>query len=237
MTESAQEFYGRWADLYDLLARRTPGIRQLRRKTVNALRLDRGDTVVEMGCGSGANLPLLRDAVGREGTVIGLDYTRPILDRADRSLARAGRGWGPDYDDVHLVHGDATRPPIDGPVDAVLATFVVGMLDDPPAAVDGWWDLLAPGGHLVLCNAHSAESGAGRRLNPLFRVGVVLSTPPTGRLRYEEDLVAMLDDRVGAAHHRLRDRSTAVADERDVGGFVTITGGRRGTKRERSDNQ
>lgn len=224
---AAQAFYGRWAGVYDWIARAPVAIGPVREATINALQLDRGDTVVEMGCGTGANLPLLRDAVGTSGTVVGIDYTRKTLDRAERSLARATANWGPDYDEVHLVHGDATVPPIDGPVDAVLATFVVGMLDDPGAAVDEWWKLLAPGGHLVLCNARSSAHPYGRLLSPLFRAAVVCSTPPTTKLRYDNDLTAMLDGRVQTAHDRLRSHASAVADEQLALGYIALTGGRK----------
>ncbi|MFC6769815.1 class I SAM-dependent methyltransferase, partial [Natrinema soli] len=103
-SESAQEFYGRWARLYDLIARRTPGIARLRERAAVACRLEPGDTVVEMGCGTGANLPFLRERVGPEGTVIGIDFTRPVLERARAATAA--------YDNVHVLQGDATRPPV-----------------------------------------------------------------------------------------------------------------------------
>ncbi len=82
-SESAQEFYGRWARLYDLIARRTPGIPRLRGRAAAACGLESGDTVVEMGCGTGANLPYLRERVGPEGTVIA------SISRAPSSSERA----------------------------------------------------------------------------------------------------------------------------------------------------
>ncbi|MFP9191733.1 class I SAM-dependent methyltransferase [Natronosalvus vescus] len=216
--EDAQSFYGRWASLYDLLARRTPGIVSLRRRAAMACRLEPGDTVVEMGCGTGANLPFLREQVGPEGSVIGIDFTAPVLERAHRLTEG--------HENVHVVRGDATTTPIDGPIDAILATFVVGMLDDPAGAVDDWCDLLAPGGHLVLVNAARSDAWYGPPVNVLFRAVVVLSTPPTTTLRYDDDLTARLDRRIRTAHDRLRDRSSAVAHETSVGGVVRLTGGR-----------
>ncbi len=224
-SETAQEFYGRWARLYDLIARRTPGIPRLRRRAAVACRLDRGDTVVEMGCGTGANLPYLREQVGPEGHVVGIDFTRPVLDRA-RELTAA-------YDNVHVVRGDATQPPIGlpkegvpGNIDAILATFVVGMLDNPTAAVDDWCDLVGPGGHVVLANAARSDEWHAPLVNAVFRAIVVLSTPPTTKLRYENEPDRRLDKKITAAHARLRDRSTAIADETHVFGVVRLTGGR-----------
>ena len=216
--ECAQEFYGRWARLYDVIARRTPGIARLRARVANVCRLEPGDTVVEMGCGTGANLPYLREAVGPTGTVVGLDFTDGVLRRA--RAATVG------YDNVHVLRADATAPPIERGVDAVIATFVVGMLEDPVEAVDEWCDLVEPGGHVVLANAARSDEPYALAVNAVFRAVVVLSTPPTTQLRYEEDLVRKLDERIGAAHERLRDRSSAVAHETHLFGTVRLTGGR-----------
>jgi ubiquinone/menaquinone biosynthesis C-methylase UbiE len=216
----AQSFYGRWALLYDLLATRTPGIGSLRERAAAVLRLDPGDTVVEMGCGTGANLPYLREQVGPEGTVVGIDFTRPVLDRARATVA--------EYDNVHLVRGDAASPPVEEPVDAVLATFVVGMLDVPAGAVDDWCDLLSEGGHLVLVDAGSSDSDRAyaRLVDAAFRAVVVLSTPPTTQLRYDRDPQALLDRRVADARDALGARAEALADERRALGVVRLTGGR-----------
>ncbi|WP_255170160.1 class I SAM-dependent methyltransferase [Natrononativus amylolyticus] len=215
-SESAQAFYGRWARLYDLLARRTPGISALRARAAAACRLEPGDTVVEMGCGTGANLPYLRERVGPEGTVIGVDFTGPVLERA--------RDLTAEYDNVHVVRGDATRPPVDD-ADAVLATFVVGMLADPAGAVDDWCDLVGPGGHVVLVNAARSEAWYAPPVNALFRAVTVLSTPPTLKFRYDTEPHRRLDERVAAGHGRLRGRSRAVAHETHALGVVRLTGG------------
>ncbi|AEH37473.1 class I SAM-dependent methyltransferase [Halopiger xanaduensis] len=240
-SETAREFYGRWVRLYDLIARRTPGIPTLRRRAAAACRLEPGDTVVEMGCGTGANLPYLRERVGPEGTVVGLDFTGPVLDRARKLTV--------EYDNVHVVRGDATRPPFAGDtdadtaagagadaledagidssdIDALLATFVVGMLENPAGAVDDWCDLVGPGGHVVLANAARSDAWYAPPVNAVFRAIVVLSTPPTMKLRYENDPHLRLDEKIDAAHARLRERSAAVADETHVFGVVRLTGGR-----------
>lgn len=228
---STQEFYGHWAGLYDLIARYTPGVPAMRRQVVAACRLQPGDTVVEMGCGTGANLPSLREAVGPTGTVIGIDFTGPVLARARTHMAT--------FDNVHLVRADATAPPVrarstldaesgseDDEIDAVLATFVVGMLADPAGAVDDWCDLVTAGGHVVLANAARTDGWSAPIVNRVFRAIVVASTPPTTKLRYAHDPTARLDARIEAAHDRLRARSSAVAEAQRLFGVVRLTGGR-----------
>ena len=219
MSSTVQGFYGRWARLYDVIARYTPGVRGLRETAAAALELEPGDAVVEMGTGTGANLPFLREAVGPTGTVVGVDVTRPVLDRTRKLVDR--RGW----DNVHPVRGDAGRPPVDS-VDAVLATFVVGMLDDPAGAVHDWCDLVGSGGNVVLLDATLSDRFYGSVVNPFFKAFVTLSTPPTLQLRYDRDLTADLDRKVKAARDALRDRSSAIANEESFLGFARLTGGR-----------
>lgn len=222
---SVQSFYGRWATLYDGLARYTPGIGALRREAVAALDLDRGDTVLDLGCGTGANLPYLRAAVGSSGAVVGVDLTRGMLGRA-RGLVDAN-GW----QNVHVVQGDATRPPARSGVDGVLASFVVGMLDDPASAVDDWCDLARPvagddPGHVVLVDAALSDRAVARPVNAAFRALTVLSTPPTFKFRYDPSPHDVLRGRVHAARDALRERATATYHAEHLLGVVRVTGGR-----------
>ena len=212
-------FYGRWAGLYDLVARHFPRVRRVRRAVADACRLGPGDTVVEMGCGTGANVPALRERVAPGGRYVGVDVTGPALRRARRSVADREDGVT-----VEFVRADATTPPVEGPVDAVVGTFVSGMFPDSTAVVDRWCDLAD--GHVVLADAAPSRRRLARPLNALLRAVTVVSTPPTTRLRYEEDLLDRLDSRVDAAHDRLRERATATASREFLLGFIRLTGGR-----------
>lgn len=220
---AAAAFYSRWAHVYDLVARRTPLVRGLRRRTVAATRLERGDTVVEVGCGTGANLPVLAREVGPTGRVVGVDVSRGAVERARRTA----RG----YPQVDVLLGDARDPPVAGlegvdDVDAVLATFLVGMLEEPVAAVECWCDLVAPGGHVVLLHLRRSEGRLAPLANAGLEVATRISTPPASQLRYDADLTAVLDRRVRAAHDALRERAAATVTESHVLDLVELTGGR-----------
>lgn len=212
---ATRSFYGRWAPIYDALATRTPGVGRLRRRTVAALDLQGGETVVDVGCGPGATLPYLREAVGPDGRVVGVDITPELLDRA---TTRTGR-----WPNVEILRGDAATVPLTGPVDAVLASFVVGLLDDPAAAVDRWLDALAPGGRVAILDAASTPRRVGAVLNPLFGLFVRAGAPPRERAT---DPLAVLDRRVEAAHGRLLERADTGRVDRSVLGFVRLTVGR-----------
>lgn len=221
MSDGVRSFYGRWARPYDALARHAPLVGRLRARLADCLALSSGDTVVDMGCGTGANLPYLRERVGPTGTVVGVDVTGPMLARARTLVAR--RGWA----NVHLVQGDAARPPLPGPVDAVVGTFVVGMFDDPAAVVDRWCTVVDGGageGSIGLLDAARSDRRAATPVNLAFDAFTVLSTPPTWRLRYDEPVGDRLHERVRAARGAL-DRRTAADHETHLLGLVRLSTG------------
>lgn len=217
--DAAQSFYGRWARLYDPIAT-FPGVGSWREEAARSLDLSAGDTVIEMGCGTGVNLSYLRERVGAGGTVVGVDFTRGMLDRAATRVVR--KGWT----NVHLVHGDATAPPVTGPVDAMLSSFVVGMLSDPAKSVEGWLDLVRPGGHIALLDAARSTQSRARPLDAAFRLFVAASTPPATQLRYENPPWELLDERVAGARRPLDDRTVDRLDETFGLGFVRLSSGR-----------
>jgi len=213
---STQRFYTRWARLYDLAAVHTPGIGSLRRAAVDRLALQPGDTVVEMGCGTGANLPLLRQRVGSEGQVIGVDVSPGVLSVASSRVDR--NGWA----NVHVVRGDATEPPIDRG-DAVFASLVAGMVDDPAGMVDGWADLVDSGGRLGLLDLARSSNPRARLLNGLFRRFVTTANPRS--VRESTAPLATLDRRVAAAHRQLHERCSDAESETRALGFARLSAG------------
>ncbi|AFK18357.2 alkanonic acid methyltransferase [Haloferax mediterranei ATCC 33500] len=213
----SQSFYTRWARLYDTLARRAPGSGTVRSEAADALALSPGDTVVEMGCGTGANLSYLAERVGPEGTVVGIDFSPGVLAVA-RERVR-------EYPNVRLVRADATRPPIQKHApDAVLATFVSGMFSDPAAVVSSWADLVGPGGRLCLVDLAETTVSTWRTLNPVFRTLVRMTAPPGARTMRGSP-TEMLNERLVAAHRALESRCRVTHRRTHVLGFARIRAG------------
>ncbi|MFC7129013.1 class I SAM-dependent methyltransferase [Haloferax chudinovii] len=216
----AQSFYTRWATLYDALARRAPGVGSVRTEAADALALDPGETVVEMGCGTGANLPYLAERVGPAGTVVGVDFSPGVLDVA-RERTR-------EYPNVHLVRADATRPPVapelaESP-DAVLATFVSGMFGDPATVVSSWADLVGPGGRLCLVDLAATTDPRWRPLNPVFRALVRVTAPPGSRTMRASP-TKLLNRRLVAAHRALESRCRVTHRTTHALGFARVRAG------------
>lgn len=109
---------------YDASARRTMW---LRAKTIDMLRLRRGDRVLDVACGTGLSLPALRHAVGPKGEVVGIEISPDMIDLARGRVADAG------WRNVHLVESSVALADIHGPFDAVLFHFTHDVLRSPDA--------------------------------------------------------------------------------------------------------
>jgi len=118
----------------------------MRRKAVAALALRPADTVLEVGVGSGRNLPYLREAVGPGGGVVGVDLSPGMLAEARKLVDR--RGGAP----VELIEANAATVELDREVDAVLFSLSYSAIPEPARApaLARAWERLRPGGRLVM---------------------------------------------------------------------------------------
>lgn len=210
MSGHVRSFYGRWAACYGLLAT-LPGVDSWRATAADELALSPGDCVVEMGCGTGANLPHLHERVGSRGRVVGLDVTRRMLERA-----RAVTG-------AHLVQADATDPPIACQADGLLGTFVVAMFTDPAAVVHEWCDLVGPGGRIVLLHFTGSTRWWAWPTNAIYRAFVWLASTDKTKAR---DVAGSHDDRVAVAQAALATRTDDYRERSLAGGYLQLASGR-----------
>jgi ubiquinone/menaquinone biosynthesis C-methylase UbiE len=116
-----------------------------------------GQRALDIGCGRGAALFALADAVGPHGRVTGIDLA-PGMVREVRAEA-AARGLT--TVDIQLM--DASRIDIAplgaGTRDVVVASMVAFFMPDPVAALRSWRDLLAPGGRLAISSMGRRDAG------------------------------------------------------------------------------
>jgi len=151
----------RWYRFAGPLILLAPGFR---RKAVERLGLKHGDTVLEVGCGTGRNLALLREAVGTDGVVIGVDASGGMLAQA-RQLVRR-HGWK----NVRLIQRDAAGLDLEDQVDAVFFSLSYSVLPDRATVLQKAWEALRPGGRLVVMDAGLPANRLGRVLGPIAEV-------------------------------------------------------------------
>lgn len=110
-----------------------------RREAIQALGLERGDTVVDIGCGTGLNFPLLQEVVGVEGKIIGVDLSDAMLDKARRQALEK------DWKNIELVCIDAAQFEFPVNVGGILSTFALILIPECGRVISNGYNALAPG--------------------------------------------------------------------------------------------
>jgi ubiquinone/menaquinone biosynthesis C-methylase UbiE len=115
------------------------------KRTIDRLALSAGAKILDVGCGTGASALPAAETVGAKGSVIGIDLSARLLDRA-RSKAKA-RG----ITNVEFRAADMTSLGYpDGHFDAVVSVFSIFFVPDMEGLVRELWRMVRPGGKLAV---------------------------------------------------------------------------------------
>jgi ubiquinone/menaquinone biosynthesis C-methylase UbiE len=124
------------APVYDAVVR----MGAQRRRAVELLRLEPGERVLIVGCGTGADL----DALPAGVTVTATDLTPAMVERTRARAARLGRAV-----DARVMNAQAMDA-ADGSYDAVLLHLILAVVPDPVAALREAERVLRPGGRATV---------------------------------------------------------------------------------------
>ena len=141
----------RWVGLGGFVERRVQAVNDLLLARSGAAA---GESVLEIGCGTGATTVPFAEAVGPRGRVLGVDLSEPMLEGARKRVAESG------LDNITLLQADAQVHPFEpGQFDLITSRFGVMFFADPFAAFGNLLPAARQGGRLCfVCWAPLADN-------------------------------------------------------------------------------
>jgi ubiquinone/menaquinone biosynthesis C-methylase UbiE len=164
-----KHLFSRLAHKWDEMRR--PDMAARLERVIRAARLRAGQQVLDVGTGTGVLVPLMLKMVGKQGRIVGLDFSHAMLARA--------RAKGFPYN-VTFIQRDIqkTRLPAES-FHRVICNAAMPHFPDKQAAVNEMARLLRPGGLLVV--SHPIGRKAVRRLHREMGRSMAKDLVPTPR--------------------------------------------------------
>jgi len=131
--------YRRRAKVYDF---EMAWFEPIRRDAIAELALKTGDTVLDVGCGTGLSFALLQQGLGGGGRIVGIEQSPEMIEQARQRVAR--HRWT----NVSLLCSPVEAAEIPVMADAALFHFTHDILRQPEA-IANVVEHLKPGAHVV----------------------------------------------------------------------------------------
>ena len=142
-------------------------IGEYRKKAVDYLNLNKGDLVVDLGCGTGLCFPLLMEKIGPNGKLLGVDISTEMLSVAEERVKSA------DWSNVELIHSDIEEFELPTEINGLISTGVFGYLEERANILEKIHKSLVNNGTIVIVDGKQPQKW------PLFlfKLFVKLSSP------------------------------------------------------------
>jgi len=108
-------------------------------------KIEKGDTVIDLGSGAGNDCFVARHETGIEGKVIGIDFTEAMIAKARQNAEKLG------FHNVEFRQGDIENMPVsEDMADVVVSNCVLNLVPDKSAVLREIFRVLKPGGHFSI---------------------------------------------------------------------------------------
>lgn len=108
-------------------------------------KINKGDTVIDLGSGAGNDCFVARHETGAEGKVIGIDFTPIMIEKARANAEKLG------YNNVEFREGDIDAMPVSENVaDVIVSNCVLNLVPNKQKVIAEIFRVLKPGGHFSI---------------------------------------------------------------------------------------
>jgi SAM-dependent methyltransferase len=102
-------------------------------------KIQKGDTVIDLGSGAGNDCFVARHETGSEGKVIGIDFTPAMIQKARTNTEKLG------YNNVEFREGDIDQMPVnDSVADVVVSNCVLNLVPNKEKVIGEIFRVLSP---------------------------------------------------------------------------------------------
>ncbi|MBA3046150.1 MAG: methyltransferase domain-containing protein [Candidatus Thermoplasmatota archaeon] len=162
--ERVRKKYDRWSRFYDAFD--LGGVNDQKKLAVDLLELSQDSLVLDIGTGTGAIIPYLASKLGKNGKVIGIDFSEQMIERANVRIKKQGIG---SKAEARVADATAMEYP-DRHFDAALATFAFTSFPEPEKAIAEAARVLKPGARFSVLDTGKPPGKAGFRYRYLKAV-------------------------------------------------------------------
>jgi len=108
-------------------------------------KIKKGDFVIDLGSGAGNDAFIARHETGETGKVIGIDFTRAMIERARTNAELRG------FNNVEFREGDIEKMPVTSNVaDVIVSNCVLNLVPNKDGVIKEIFRVLKPGGHFSI---------------------------------------------------------------------------------------
>lgn len=165
-TKEAQQksirYYDKISGIYDFISNWY--YKKARSYSIKELKIERGNTILNLPCGTGVNFKYLNEYLNNSGLVIGIDLSKEMLEQAKRKTEK--NKWtnirlelknATKIDQKWLADYSQYRGAIS--IDSIFCDLGLSILPEWQKTIDNMLSILKPNGRIVILDWYLEEPG------------------------------------------------------------------------------